>query len=239
MNNRESSIKASKNKLRGILEERVAVAKQKAKPEPLSLEEQAATDAKASAKAQAKAEGFARFLAKKAERKRLRSKHHAPALMDTLRRIRIADISKYDLDYANQSLAWAKDKLDNLKNIHYNGNIPNTLFLDIHLTTDDIYLLEKRVEYLLDKQLEEYHAAMPPYSWDKKKACRLLREATEPDIIRISLENLFPAMADALYRIPSATRLDALRNFAVILKSQGYISVQRCKELIGDCALSE
>ena len=159
--------------------------------------------------------------------------------MDTLRRIRIADISKYDLDYANQSLAWAKDKLDNLKNIHYNGNIPNTLFLDIHLTTDDIYLLEKRVEYLLDKQLEEYHAAMPAYSWDKKKACRLLREATEPDIIRISLEKLFPAMADALYRIPSATRLDALRNFAVILKSQGYISVQRCKELIGDCALSE
>ena len=79
MNNRESSIKASKNKLRGILEERVAVARQKAKPEPLSPEEQVAADAKASAKAQAKAEGFARFLAKKAERKRLRSKHHAPA----------------------------------------------------------------------------------------------------------------------------------------------------------------
>ena len=79
MNNRESSIKASKNKLRGILEERVAVAKQKAKPDPLSAEEQVAADAKAIAKAQAKADGFARFLAKKAERKRLRSKHHTSA----------------------------------------------------------------------------------------------------------------------------------------------------------------
>jgi len=79
MNNRESSIKASKNKLRGILEERVAVARQKAQPEPLSPEEQVAADAKAIAKAQAKAEGFARFLAKKAERKRLRSKHHVSA----------------------------------------------------------------------------------------------------------------------------------------------------------------
>jgi hypothetical protein len=79
MNNRESSIKASKNKLRGILEERVAVARQKAKPVPLTAEEQMAADAKASAKAQAKAEGFARFLAKKAERKRLRAKHHTSA----------------------------------------------------------------------------------------------------------------------------------------------------------------
>ena len=108
--------------------------------------------------------------------------------MDTLRRIRIADISKYDLDYANQSLVWSKDKLDQLKNIHYSGDIPNALFLDIHLTTDDIYLLEKRIEKLLDMQLEEYHAAMPAYSWDKKKACMLLRRATDPDILRISLE---------------------------------------------------
>ena len=159
--------------------------------------------------------------------------------MDTLRRIRIADISKYDLDYANQSLVWAKDKLAGLKNIHYNGDIPNALFLDIHLTTDDIYLLERRIEKLLDAQLEEYHAAMPASSWDKKKACMLLREATESDVLRISLEKLFPAMADALYRIPPATRLDALRNFAVIMKTQGYISVKRCKELIGDCALYE
>ena len=77
MNNRESSIKASKNQRRAVVEERVA--RQKAKPEPLTAEEQAAANAKAAAKAQAKAEGFARFQAKKAERKRLRSKHHDSA----------------------------------------------------------------------------------------------------------------------------------------------------------------
>jgi hypothetical protein len=77
MNNRESSTKASKNQRRAVVEERVAAARQKAKPEPLSAEEQAAADAKVAAKAKAKAEGFARFQEKKAERKRLRSKHHA------------------------------------------------------------------------------------------------------------------------------------------------------------------
>jgi len=159
--------------------------------------------------------------------------------MDVLRKIRIADISKYDLDYANQSLTWAKDKLEGLNGTSYQGNIPTALFLDIHLTTDDIYLLEKRIEQLLDKQLEEYHSASPSYSWDKKEACKLLREATDSDSIRISLDKLFPAMADSLYRIPPATRLDALRNFAVIIKSQGYITNKRCKELIGDCALYE
>jgi hypothetical protein len=159
--------------------------------------------------------------------------------MDILRKIRIADISKYDLDYANQSLVWAKDKLEDLKATTYEGNIPVELFLDIHLTTDDIYLLEKRIEQLLDKQLEEYHSASLGYSWDKKEACKLLRKATEPDTICISLEKLFPAMADALYRIPPATRIDALRNFAVIIMSQGYISNQRCKDLMGDCALYE
>jgi hypothetical protein len=159
--------------------------------------------------------------------------------MDILRKIRISDISRYDLEFANQSLAWAKEKLEVLNATKYEGSIPTVLFLDIHLTTDDIYLLEKRIEQLLDKQLEEYHSAAPSYSWDKKEACRLLREATQSDTIRISLDNLFPAMADSLYRIPPATRLDALRNFAVIIKSKGYISNQRCKELIGDCALYE
>jgi hypothetical protein len=77
MNNRESSVKASKNQFRGVVEERVAKAKKKAEPEPLSVEEQVAAEATAAAKAKAKAEGFARFQAKKAERKRLRSKHHA------------------------------------------------------------------------------------------------------------------------------------------------------------------
>jgi len=77
MNNRESSIKASKNQFRAVVEERVKVAKKKAEPQPLTAEEQAFADAKALEKAMKKAAGFAAFLAKKAERKRLRSKHHA------------------------------------------------------------------------------------------------------------------------------------------------------------------
>ena len=79
MNNRESSIKASKNQRRALVEERVAAAKKKAEPEPLTAEEQAEADARAADKAAAKAAGFAAFQAKKAERKRLRSKHYAPA----------------------------------------------------------------------------------------------------------------------------------------------------------------
>jgi hypothetical protein len=77
MNNRESSIKASKNQFRCIVDERVKLAKKKAEPEPLTAEEQAFADAMAIQKAAKKAAGFAAFLAKKAERKRLRSKHHA------------------------------------------------------------------------------------------------------------------------------------------------------------------
>ena len=159
--------------------------------------------------------------------------------MDILRKIRITDISNYDLEYANQSLAWAKDKLENLMATKYEGNIPTALFLDIHLTTDDIYLLEKRIGVLLDKELDEYNAQKPSYTWNKKEACRLLREATEPDVVRITLEKLIISISDSLYRIPAATKLDALRNFAVILKSQGYITGKRCKELMGDCALCE
>jgi lipoate-protein ligase A len=77
MNNRESSSKASKNQFRGVVEERVAKAKKKAEPEPLTAEELAAAEAKAAQKAAQKAAGFAEFQRKKAERKRLRAKHHA------------------------------------------------------------------------------------------------------------------------------------------------------------------
>ena len=49
MNNRESSIKASKNQHRVLVEERVAMAKKKAEPEPLTAEEQAEADANLSA----------------------------------------------------------------------------------------------------------------------------------------------------------------------------------------------
>ena len=76
MNNRESSSKASKKQFRGVVEQRLTAAKKKAEPEPLSAEELAAAEAKAAAKAAQKAAGFAEFQRKKAERKRLRSKHH-------------------------------------------------------------------------------------------------------------------------------------------------------------------
>ena len=76
MNNRELSTRARKNKLREFVNQRIAIAKEKAKPEPLSHEKQLEADAKALAKAKAKALGFAAWEAKKLERKRLRSKHH-------------------------------------------------------------------------------------------------------------------------------------------------------------------
>jgi hypothetical protein len=77
MNNRESSSKVSKNQFRLVVEQRICIAKKKAEPEPLSQEEQVNADAKAQAKAQAKAIGFLAWQAKKAEKKRLRSKHHS------------------------------------------------------------------------------------------------------------------------------------------------------------------
>ena len=76
MNNRESSSKVSKNQFRLLVEERIFIAKKKAEPEPLSEEDQALADAAAQKKARAKAAGFAKWQAKKAEKKRLRSKHH-------------------------------------------------------------------------------------------------------------------------------------------------------------------
>lgn len=79
MNNRQPSSKASKNQFRGMVDERVAKAKKKAEPEPLTPEEQALVEKRIQEKAQAKAIGFAAFQAKKAERKRLRSKHHTPS----------------------------------------------------------------------------------------------------------------------------------------------------------------
>ena len=76
MNNRESSVKASKNQFRDVVDERIAKAKKKAEPEPLTDQQQLDLEAKATKKAAEKAAGFALFQAKKAERKRLRSKHH-------------------------------------------------------------------------------------------------------------------------------------------------------------------
>ncbi len=77
MNSRESSIKASKNQFRCVVEQRVLQAKKKVEPQPLSVEEEAIAQALAIKKAAKKAAGFAAFQARKAEKKRLRSKHHS------------------------------------------------------------------------------------------------------------------------------------------------------------------
>ena len=76
--------------------------------------------------------------------------------MDTLRQIKIAEISRYDLDYANELLLNARQKLAELNPVGYAGSFSKETFLEIHLTTDDIYLLENRIRDLLEKQLEEY-----------------------------------------------------------------------------------
>lgn len=65
MNARESSLKASKNKFREFVGQRVTVARVEKEKKVISPEKLAA-----------KAAGFAAWQARKAERKRLRSKHY-------------------------------------------------------------------------------------------------------------------------------------------------------------------
>jgi len=156
--------------------------------------------------------------------------------MDTLRQIKIAEISRYDLDYANELLLDAKQKLENINPAGYVGEFPKEAFLEIHLIVDDIYLLEKRISDLLDKQLEEYHAQAPVKVWDKQQACRKLLGATENESIVISIRKLFNILHSSLSNIPSENKLEIMQNFALILKADDYVSLQRCKELMGECA---
>ena len=156
--------------------------------------------------------------------------------MDTLRQIRIAEISRFDLDYANERLLELKQRLEELNPVGYAGSFSKETFLEIHLTVDDIYLLEKRISDLLDKQLDEYHAQLPLQAWDKKKACRKLLDATENDSIVIPIGKLFNILHSSLWNIPYDNKLEVLRNFAVILKGDDYVSLQRCKELMDECA---
>jgi hypothetical protein len=156
--------------------------------------------------------------------------------MDTLRQIRIAEISRFDLDYANERLLELKQRLEELNPVGYAGSFSKETFLEIHLTVDDIYLLEKRISDLLDKQLDEYHAQVPVQAWDKKKACRKLLDATENESIVIPIGKLFNILHSSLWNIPYENKLDVLRNFAVILKSDDYVSLERSKELMDECA---
>ena len=156
--------------------------------------------------------------------------------MDTLRQIKIADISRYDLDYANELLLDARQKLAELNPVGYAGSFSKERFLEIHLTTDDIYLLENRIRDLLDKQLEEYHAQAPIKAWDKKEACRKLLGATENESIVISIGKLFNILHSSLWNIPYENKLEVLRNFAVILKGDDFVSLQRCNQLMDECA---
>lgn len=160
--------------------------------------------------------------------------------MDILRHIRIAEISRYDINYANESLVWMKEKLEQLKNTKYEGNIPNELFYNIHLTADDIYLTEKRIGELLDMQLDEYHvASSPTYSWDKKEACRLLKEATQKGSVMIPLGKIVNLVHASLWRISRDEKLDALNNLCVILGIERYISFEHAKELMEQYAVYE
>jgi hypothetical protein len=159
--------------------------------------------------------------------------------MDTLRHSRIAEISNYDLDTANESWNWTKDRLAGLNRLNNLENISKEVLLYIHLTTDDIYLLEKRIGYLLDKQLDEYHSASPSYSWDKKKACELLKQATDAKSIVIPLAKLVNVLHSSLWRISRNDKVEVLQNLAIILGTEGYIGIQRAKDLLKDCDTCE
>uniref|UniRef100_A0A6C0AMA9 Uncharacterized protein n=1 Tax=viral metagenome TaxID=1070528 RepID=A0A6C0AMA9_9ZZZZ len=102
--------------------------------------------------------------------------------MDVLRYIRIAEIARYDLEYANECLLKTTQRLVDLKSVKYEANIPDNLVLDIHLTVDDKYLIEKRIADLLDQQLDTYYAQQRYMDWDKKNACNLLRGASHRNI---------------------------------------------------------
>lgn len=151
--------------------------------------------------------------------------------MDGLRYQRILEISKYDLDYANESLAIINTRLADLQNLKYESNIPSELFLDIHLTVDDKYLLEKRITYLLDKQLDEYYAQGEPV-WNKKNACELLKNALDKNTLVIPLISLIESLAYSLATIPSNFKKRILRDFGESMQDNDYITKEKWSEIL-------
>jgi len=144
--------------------------------------------------------------------------------MEGLRYIRIADIARYNLDYANEALDAAKKRLLELNTVQYDGNIPREDLLDIHLTTDDIYLLEKRVGQLLDQQLDDYHSRECQL-WNKVEACKKLRETLDKDMVHISVSDLYYYVSSSIEYIQGDEgRLNFLRALGESLVNAGNLN---------------
>ena len=154
--------------------------------------------------------------------------------MENLRKYRIAEISRYTLAHANDALTWAQDKLEDLYKVEYEGNTPKELFLEIHLTFDDIYLITRKLNQLLDAQLDEYHAAgsVQRPLWDKKEACKKLLEATKNDPSEKPVRRLTDMLYSSLSSIPHTNRADILVNLATMLEEGGFICSQHYTEFL-------
>jgi hypothetical protein len=156
--------------------------------------------------------------------------------MEGLREYRIGEISKYTLAHANDALVWAEDKLAELYKVTYDGPTPKELFLEIHLTFDDIYLIKKRISQLLDAQLDEYYAAGSVVTpWDKKEACKKLIELTKNDPSEWPVRRLTEILYASLCRIPWINRMDVLQDLAAKLEEQGYMYSGDYREFIREC----
>jgi len=144
--------------------------------------------------------------------------------MEGLRYIRIAEIAGYNLDYANEALELAKQRLLDLNSVKYDGNIPREDLLDIHLITDDIYLLEKRIKQLLDQQLDDYHAR-ECQAWNKVEACKKMRQLVDKDMIHISASDLYYYVSSSIEYIQGDEgRLNFLRALGESLVNAGNLN---------------
>jgi len=151
--------------------------------------------------------------------------------MEGLRYYRIAEIYKYDLEYANESLKTVNARLAELTNVNYESNIPSELFLSIHLAADDKFHLEKRIADLLNKQLDEYYAKSEP-QWDKKNACKLLKEALDKNTLVIPLNSLFESVMYSLSTVPSILKKRIMREFVESMEDKGYMIKEKWSEII-------
>jgi len=144
--------------------------------------------------------------------------------MDSLRYMRIKDISNYNLHYANASLVHVNNRLDEMNSERYHGNISKDLLLNIHLAVDEKHLLEMRITQLLNNQLDEYHLNSHPTAnhWNKKEACKKLREAINRKTVNIPLDKLFSLLFSSMLDIPVENTLNVMLTLANLLEDNGY-----------------
>jgi hypothetical protein len=111
-----------------------------------------------------------------------------------------------------------------LNTVKYDGNIPRENLLDIHLTTDDIYLLEKRVGQILDQQLDHYHAR-ECQAWNKVEACKKMRQLVDKDMVHISASDLYYYVSSSIEYIQGDEgRLNILRALGESLVNAGNVN---------------